>query len=197
MQVVKLEEKIIDVFTKAWELNDAGHRVEHFSEVYKTGIAINQTLKLKQDRKLLLFASYFHDLFAWSRSNHHKLSEEFILGTGHELISDNLTQEERILVAGACRKHRASNREPFSNFFEEFFNASDRERPKSVESMLERSMRYTRVVSPALSEPEVREVSVAHLKDKFGHNGYAHYPKVYLAVYEGSLKALRDEIAAL
>ncbi len=109
MSLVKLEEKIINTFSPMWGFNDGAHRIEHFSEVYQTALEINSKLKLGQDRKLLMFSAYFHDLFAWSRENHHLLSEEFIRGTCHELIVNNLNKEERKIVAGACRHPRASH----------------------------------------------------------------------------------------
>lgn len=195
MSLIKLEEKIINTFSPMWEFNDGAHRIEHFSEVYQTALEINSKLKLGQDKKLLMFSAYFHDLFAWSRENHHLLSEEFIRGTCHELIVNNLNKEERKIVAGACRRHRASNKERFANLFESLFNSADRERPKSVEHMLNRAMRYRMDRTPGLSKAVILSDSILHLKEKYGHGGYASYPDLYLQVYGPELEEIRNQIA--
>lgn len=197
MSVSKLESKIIEVFSVHWEHNDRAHRIEHFQEVYMTGLDMIERLKLSFSKKHLMFASYFHDLFAWSRDNHHKLSEEFVLGTCHPLIADNLSKSERVLVAGACRHHRASNREPFNNKFEEFFNAADRERPKSVDNMLKRAIQYREDRNPGSSDKQNYVVSVKHLKEKYGHGGYANYSEFYLKAYSADLQRVKDEIEEL
>lgn len=194
----KLEDKIVQTFTPLWEFNDLAHRVEHFCEVYKTGLEMINRLHLTRfDRKLLMFSAYFHDMFAWSRENHHLLSEEFIRGTCHELIVDNLNHSERILVAGACRRHRASNREPFANDFEEFFNAADRERPKGAEALLKRAIDFRRSRSPEMSEKEILETSIKHVKEKYGKFGYATYPAYYRTAFNDELTKTQFEIVLL
>lgn len=197
MDYLKIEDKIILTFTPLWELNDLAHRVGHFSEVYQTGLEMSTRLGVNPNKKLLLFSSYFHDMFAWSRENHHLLSEEFIRGTCHELISDHLTTTERELVAGACRKHRASNKEPFANFFEEFFNAADRERPISAEVTLQRAIAFRKSRNPEMSEETVIANSIKHIKEKYGTNGYASYPDCYRIAFADELKKLQQEIAEL
>lgn len=197
MDLIKLEDKIIQSFTPMWELNDLAHRVEHFSEVYQTGLEMSARLSVNPNKKLLLFSSYFHDMFAWSRENHHLLSEEFMRGTCHELISDHLTTIERNIVAGACRKHRASNKEPFTNFFEEFFNAADRERPISAEVTLQRAIAFRKSRNPEMSEETVIANSIKHVKEKYGTNGYASYPDCYKIAFSDELKKLQQEIAEL
>lgn len=197
MSIVKLEDTIVETFSPMWELNDRAHRVEHFSEVFQTGLDINKRLGLGMSKKLTLFAAYFHDLFAWSRENHHLLSEEFIRGTCHPLINEHLNQEERLLVAGACRKHRASNREEFSNFFEEFINASDRERPKDVNSFVDRAIKYRQDKFKHMSHEEMEADAIQHIKEKYGHGGYARYPAIYVSAYGEEFKRLKDAIALL
>jgi len=197
VDLIKLEDKIIQSFTPMWELNDLAHRVEHFSEVYQTGLEMSARLSVNPNKKLLLFSSYFHDMFAWSRENHHLLSEEFMRGTCHELISDHLTTIERNIVAGACRKHRASNKEPFTNFFEEFFNAADRERPISAEVTLQRAIAFRKSRNPEMSEETVIANSIKHVKEKYGTNGYASYPDCYKIAFSDELKKLQQEIAEL
>ena len=197
MTLIKLEEKIVEQFSAMWEHNDRAHRVEHFSEVFQTSLEINRNLELQQDEKLLLFSAYFHDLFAWSRENHHLLSEEFIRGTCHELITEHLSDRERSVVAGACRRHRASNKERFENLFERLFNSADRERPKSVQHMLDRAMKYRQDRMPWMSQSEMKAGAIAHLKEKYGHGGYASYPDLYIQMYGPQLDEIRNQIADL
>ncbi len=73
-QLDTMRERIILDFTPAYQLNDEAHRVKHFSNVEKCGNEINQRLGLGFDSRLILLVAFFHDMFAWSRINHHDMS---------------------------------------------------------------------------------------------------------------------------
>lgn len=175
-------------------MNDAAHRVEHFEEVNEVGQYINGVLGLGHDPKLILYVAFFHDLFAWSRKNHHELSGAFVKGTCHPLI-EALTEEERVLVSQGCEEHRASFKGEFSSQFSELMNSADRGWPEDIDAMLERAIQYR--MAKGESREEAYPESVAHLKEKFGKGGYARYPALYLEAFGEELEELQAEIARL
>lgn len=192
-----LRDKIVASFSTHWELNDAAHRAAHFEEVFVTGLEISNRLSLGVDERELLFAAYFHDLFAWSRMNHHELSWEFVQGTDHPLIAEYLSAEARHRVAWACRQHRASYRGEFVSQFSELVNSADRGRPGRVADMVQRAVDYRTSRFPDMPPDETLRESIRHVQEKFGHGGYARYPAMYEHCYSVELRAQRDEIARL
>lgn len=197
MNTDTLRQEIIKAFESHWELNDRAHRLEHFEEVFQTGMSINQRLDLDYDPKLILFASYFHDLFAWSRENHHTLSHVFINGTDHPVIVDNLSSHERYYVGLGCREHRASFEGQFTNEFSELINSADRGLPGDVHAMLGRALAYRSHRYPEESVEACKAVSLKHLKEKFGTGGYARYPDLYVKAFGSELQAQREVIDRL
>lgn len=186
-----LKDEIIDTFGNHYVLNDPAHRIPHFEDVFQTGLAINEALKTSYDPKLILFVGFFHDLFAWSRKNHHDLSGDFILETDHKFILKHLNQEERLLVSAGCREHRASRVEPFTCEFSEMMNAADRGTPKSVTQMVMRSIQYKTHRTPGISYQDAVTEAVTHIKEKYGTNGYASYPSCYEITFGDSLAKQR------
>lgn len=197
MGIELLKTQIIQAFGDKWELNDMAHRETHFENVFKTGMLINERLKLWYLPKQILFAAYFHDLFAWSRINHHELSYKWMMTTDHPLILSNLEAEEVELVAKACLQHRASFKGEFFGKFCELINSADREMPGDVSKMLERAIQFREKNFPKMSEDQRYEDAVLHLKDKFGVGGYARYPKMYTDCFGEELELQRQRVMAL
>ena len=192
-----LRKQIIAAFGGKWESNDPGHRATHFEEVFQCGLHINTALGLGYSSKLILFAAYFHDLFAWSRNNHHHMSMDWMFSTDHHVILDNLSPSEINDVAWACGQHRASYKGTFRNPFCELINSADRGFPTDVPNMLARAVLYREELYPDMSADERTAGAIAHLKEKYGHGGYARYPEMYKKVFGGSLDAMRINIAVL
>lgn len=189
-----MREQIILDFTPAWGLNDPAHQVKHFSNVEKCGNEINQRLGLGYDARLILLVAFFHDMFAWSRINHHDLSGVWVKGTDYPLITQ-LTFEERQMVEFGCREHRASFKGIFASEFSELMNSADRELPGDVEAMVTRAVQYR--VARGMSEHEAYAPAVEHIKEKFGSDGYARYPDFYLDAFGAELTKQREDIKNL
>lgn len=196
-KIVNLRSAIIKEFKPSWELNDEAHRLKHFEAVFQCGLVINKTLKLGYDPKLILFAAYFHDLFAWNRETHHELSYVWFATAGNKLIRENLDLGEQALVAKACREHRASFKGEFSNEFCELINSADRELPKGVVPMLERAIQYRKKLYPDQSELYWTKDAIAHLKEKYGKDGYARYPDMYRKCFGEQLEQQQAVIETL
>lgn len=194
-ELLPIRKDFINAFSPAWELNDGAHRVEHFDGVALAGLHINRVLGLGYPERMILMVAYLHDLFAWSRENHHMLSQEFVKGTCHPLIGHyTKTAEERILVAKACGEHRASFKGLFSSPFSELMNSADKEHPKSLDSMIQRAMSYHMDRNPGSTFKEARRVSELHMKEKFGRNGYARYPNMYKEAFGKELEEIWKQI---
>lgn len=192
--VDEMRGRIVLDFTPAWELNDGAHRLTHFAAVETCGNEINDRLGLGYHRGLIMMVSMFHDMFAWSRVNHHHMSAEWVTTTDYHLIA-KLTTEERLLVAAGCREHRASNTDPFTCAFTELMNAADREMPGNVEVMVERAVLYR--VARGMSREEALGPAIEHIKEKFGEGGYARYPDMYMEAFGDVLTEQHRQIANL
>lgn len=190
----EFREQIIQDFSKAWELNDEAHRLKHFSNVEECGFVINNRLGLKFDYRLITFVAFFHDMFAWSRDNHHEMSARWIETTAYPMIA-NLPRIDKAMVASACLQHRASFEGRFDGKFSELMNSADRELPGDVAGMVERAVLYR--MNKGVSREDAMKPAVEHIKLKFAENGYARYPNMYLEVFGEELAAQRMEIKNL
>lgn len=197
MNIDQLRNQITQEFSALWELNDKAHRAKHFEDVYQCGFFINAKLKLGYDPKLILFAAYFHDMFAWSRVNHHELAFHWMMSTDNKLITENLTIREMTLVAWACNQHRASFKGNFKGMFSELINSADRGFPGDVPAMLDRAIKFREKHHPDMSEDERMAGAIAHLKEKYGNGGYGRYPSIYLNVFGDELEQQRIAIGNL
>lgn len=188
------KEKVIQDFSKYWEMNDEAHRLKHFSNVEECALIINHRAGLKFDHVMITYAAFFHDLFAWSRYNHHEMSAHWVMTTDYSLIA-NLPDGCKKMLASACRQHRASFSGEFDNKFAELINAADRELPGDVPGMVERAILYR--MAKGYTREEALKPAIHHIKDKFSVGGYARYPKIYLDVFEADLCQQRQDIANL
>lgn len=189
-----LRNRIIISHTTAWQLNDEAHRFHHFINVEACGNAINDRLGLNWNPKLIMMVAFFHDMFAWSRNNHHDMSHLWVLTTDHPVVA-SLDPIERNLVALGCQEHRASRTLPFTCQFTELMNAADRELPGRIEDMLERAIQYR--LARGMDRDEALIPAIEHLKEKFGVKGYARYPDLYAQAFGDDLEKQRQDIMNL
>lgn len=188
------KEKIIQDFSKYWEMNDEAHRLKHFSNVEECALIINYRADLRFDHVMITYAAFFHDMFAWSRDNHHEMSARWVETTAYPLVASLLKWDKKML-ASACLQHRASFTGKFDNKFAELMNAADRELPGNVPAMIERAVQYR--MAQGFTREESLGPAVAHIVEKFSANGYARYPQIYLDVFEADLLQQRQDIANL
>jgi uncharacterized protein len=190
-------QEIIDNFAHHWELNDKGHRQDHFEEVFQTAKHINEVLELGYPQIDMLFAAYFHDFFAWTRVNHHTLAWDYFRTADHPVILKyygDLPRRIRDTVADACREHRASFKGEFAHRFAELINSADRGFPGHVQRLLQRTYNHRLTTYPDISPEERMKLCVEHMKEKAGSKGYARYPDLYTRVFGKELKAQMEEI---
>lgn len=190
-----LRAQVIKQFSAHWELNDEAHRYSHFHQVELCATHINEKLKLGASPKLIMLAAYFHDLFSWTRINHHELAYQFILTSDHAVF-DSLTDSERHMLAIACQHHRASYKGKFTYTLDQLINSADRMMPeKGLEEMIRRSIKVQ--TAKGLHGIENATKTMEHLKEKFGTGGYARYADMYVAAFGDALKEQQQEVDAL
>lgn len=200
MIVSELRDRLIGKLSHAYKVNDRAHQIGHFNAVDVCGNEINNRLQLGYDPKLIMLVAYTHDLFAWSRVNHHILSYQFVLTSDISHYTE-LDSKDRLLVAAGCMEHRASRKEGFTSEFAKLMNCADRELPGDVHAMLERAIQY-RLDDICAEDTEVYRAqvmpdAVAHIKEKFGAGGYASYPDLYIQCFERELAQQREDIKNL
>lgn len=194
----KERDAVIAKYSKHWELLDAAHRIEHFDSVFETALLIMSRSSPMADPQEVFVVAYFHDLFTWSRSNHHLLSETFIRTTNCTLVTSMLDTPEAVdRVALACREHRASWTGGFSSDLSRLMSAADRGIPKSAETLLERARLFAATHNPSFSLDEVNATAVGHIKEKYGRNGYAKIPASHREMFAQEYELLYDEIDRL
>ena len=194
MAVDILRDEIVRQFGSFWNLNDDAHKAKHFEAVFKCGKVINERLNLFYSEEMIMFAAYFHDMFAWSRELHHEHSYNWMMESDHPLVHKYLGGTERYLVAMACRQHRASFKGEFKYEFCELINSADRELPGSVSDMVDRAVNYRLKNNPEMNFDENMASSIAHIKEKFGTGGYARYPAMYTKCFASELATQQLEI---
>ncbi len=186
-------------YAQAYLLNDPAHREDHFREVLHNCLSLHRRVHGEDSsisqQKMYVAAAYLHDLFAWSRVNHHILSHEYVVSGDCELLAI-FTPEERHLVAKACLEHRASFKGKFSSRFSEAFNAADLGPPNLLHG-LKRAYKYARSTAPGRTPEEAVQVAVDHLIDKYGRNGYARRSDVYVTMYSAEIEEYFNSLEGL
>lgn len=195
---LEFRRSIIEQWTPHWALNDSAHRQEHFDNVLLCALVIRDKRRLYHiPVEPIIMVAYFHDLFAFSRRNHHRLSYEFVFNCGMDHIfgeNDELTRD----VAQACFEHRSSN-DKFSSDLSELMNAADYELPVSVHKLIERAVAYNTDVRAAegLTRDEIHMGAVKHVIEKFGANGTAKIPQLYKYTFHDEWAEVQRQIAEL
>lgn len=178
-----LRRQIVNDFQERWAMNDPAHRYRHFSEVEAVANYINYRQNLGIDSTLIMLAAFFHDLFAWTRYNHHRLSAEWIRTTDYSIIAA-LSGDEREQVAQACEHHRASGiGMHFPCRLAELICAADRGWPGSLQAMVNRCIAGYSGANPEAPKMEILSHVVLHMREKFGVHGYARLPVMYAATF--------------
>lgn len=194
MTLNDLRDDVIKRYYGHYMLNDAAHRVTHFSEVEQTALHIKDKLGLDVPNLSIMLVAYFHDLFAWSRVNHHELSGTWVASTDDPIVS-SLDPEERHRISRACFEHRSTYKDEYHSTLSELMACADRGTPRSAQCYFDRSYSYHR--SRGNSHQASIKNAKEHLKEKFGTGGYARYPKMYLQVFGDLLANMQQEIDAL
>lgn len=203
-------QKYIDEFVEQFKdhvgLNDKAHQMEHFMDVFNEAVMINDKFNWNYPKEALLAVALFHDLFAWSRENHHELSQKFVETSNNPLLlklikgsstavkgSHSGFYDEDVArhhIALSCGQHRASYKGEYSSSLSEIMATADRGKPCETETV-RRAYLYARDKNKEGSREEWVTATAVHMREKFSTSGYARYPEMYKQVYGEELAKLR------
>ena len=176
-------EKVRAYYESYYENGDEAHFIDHADDVCDLALHINKTC----DDKLVILASYIHDSFnATNRAMHNELAYEYVLKAEDKFLKE-LNKKELLDVAHAVLEHRASFKGEFYSPLSELISSADRGLP-DLDFIVVRSMKFNKE-----NEEGVHE----HIKEKYGSNGYAKYPKVYQEIFREELMAFQKRADAL
>jgi len=188
----KLRNEIREFYKKFYESNDGAHQIDHADEVCDLMLKMNTEMNLKIDDVLIYFAAYIHDIYSdqFGRAKHHKLAAEYVL-TSDDAILDSLSNAAKETISNAVLEHRGSYTGKFSSILSELISSADRGY-LDFDKMIQRSLKFHRKAGME-EEVAMREVE-KHMIEKFGRNGYAKFPVLYLKYFGDSFEELYDKI---
>ena len=167
--------KVREYYKPYYKEGDKAHLINHADDVCDLALRINKKL----DEKLVILASYMHDMFnAKNRAIHNELAYTYVMNENDTFISE-LSAQERNMVAHAVLEHRANFKGEFYSALSEIISSADRGLP-DLDFIVTRSMQFNHADANDVYD---------HIKDKYGTKGYAKYPKVYQEIFSEELKA--------
>jgi len=178
-----------------YKTNDAAHQIDHADEVVTLMLQMDKKFNLHLDKNMIIVIGYYHDIFSkedkLARKNHNNLAADYILNNNKEFSIFN--DKELTLISKAIREHRGSYKGEFSSIYSELVSAADRGEP-DLNDMIKRSFKYH---FDGLNSQKAAEEVLEHMIEKFGKNGYAKYPKLYLKFFGKKLDNLKKDIMKL
>lgn len=189
--------ELVTEFEPRYALNDPAHRIDHVLDVTHRALDMNRKLDLGLVEDVLIIPGMLHDLFNVERKTHHELAAHYIQNEDHHILN-RYSWGGRFLMAQAAAEHRASRKERhFTSIYSEVIASADRGVPDAGLT-LKRAMQYAAHHNQLdIESEEVYAISAAHLKEKFGRNGYITYPSVYTRYHEDALELYWLEIENL
>lgn len=194
-----MRNKVIEKYSSMWSILDPAHQLDHFDNVYEDAITLfhkNPTLNVNSNEIFLV--AYFHDLFTWSRENHHQLIETFIYTTKCPLVNVLFSGDDdsKNRVARACAEHRASYKGDYYSQLSLLMASADRGIPKDINTLIERSYKY-QLANVTKDKDEAILLAKRHIVKKFSKEGYARIPKLLYNSYRLEFEKIWTEVDKL
>lgn len=147
---------------------DAGHQRDHAHAVMATSHKLAQYYP-EVDETMLLVAAAYHDVgLAKGREHHHTDSAIFM--RADKRLLQWFTKDEIDLMADAAEDHRASSKHAPRTIYGRLVAESDRQ--IVPETVIIRTMQYTRSHFPGLDKEGQWERLVEHVHEKYAEGGY-------------------------
>lgn len=191
----ELKETLVRRFTPLYSVNDKAHQIDHVIGVCDRAIEINERFGLGLDRRKIVISALSHDLFTWSRFNHHMLAEAYLL-TAQEKWLEGWGFSDRQEMAWACLEHRASWTRDYSTQLSQLIATADRGVPGNLEEHVWRCYLYGRD-NLKQSHQEALERVIPHLVEKLCTKGYGKNPPLYTTVYGALIDQQIEQVKAL
>lgn len=179
--------KVILVETLYGNAKDKAHGTEHIYNV----LADAKMLKGSNLNTYETLAVIFHDCGnEVDRDEHHNIGAEYI----NDILKE-LNYKDRDVVKMAIKEHRASYKGEFFSEVSELLSSADRGKPDNLAYTLKRSYDYA--VKHGDSHEDAILHAVDHIEAKYGRNGYAKFPPLYLNFYKSTIHKFWDDIDKL
>jgi hypothetical protein len=177
------KEYVREFYKVYYKDGDDAHLIDHADTVCDLALKINSNC----DEKLIILASYMHDMFnATNRSLHDKLAYEYVLKRDDHFLKE-LSDKELLMVAHATLEHRAKFKGKFYSKLSEIISAADRGLP-DLNIIVIRSMKF--------NNANAQDV-YTHIKEKYSSSGYAKYPKIYKDIFKKELQQFKKDADTL
>lgn len=155
-----------------YDLNEAGHDINHILNV------INKSLKISKnydvDLDIVYVVAAYHDIgHHINKDEHERISADLMIKD--KKLSIFFTNDELDIIKMAIEDHRASSGIEPRNIYGKIISAADKK--MNVTEAITRTYFYTKNHHPNFNHQEILEEIHNHLENKFGKNGYA---KVYI-----------------
>jgi len=172
-----------------YEKNDRAHQIDHADDVFK--LACDIANFVDYDRiDLVALASYLHDIQVYvDRANHHTLAYDVVMSIELNEFFEGLSDLDRGLVAFAVSEHRASYQVFYTSELSEIIASADRGEPVYDEIFARGLVCAT---SSGFADPV--KYTKKHMKEKYGRDGYAKYPDIYLLFFQYEIEKLWSKI---
>ena len=161
-----IEENIFPSYSK----NDRGHDLNHIKEVIRRSLKFSNKIENINYDMVYTIASY-HDIGHYiNAKEHEKISSEMLYK------DDNLrrffNEKEMITMMEAVYDHRASLEYEPRSIYGKIVSSADRS--TDVDDIIKRTRDYLIKHVPNITFDEIITLSIKHINEKFGKNGYAN-----------------------
>lgn len=194
-----LRQRILDDVAEYYQHTDPAHRIDHIESTLDNAEVIFDKLNVRHDKALMkcvLIAIGYHDVWSQRRKYHHVDAYLEVCKHTRRLQQHyDITQEDVWRIAHACMEHRASFKGKYDSLISEITAAADRGIPSIyVKPLFYRSYVYAR----GIGKPRelAKEHCVAHIKEKFGEDGYGAVPSWYSEIFADQLAERKALVVA-
>lgn len=147
----------------------AGHGIPHIRYVIRRSLRFAEEVPDVNMNMVYTIAAY-HDIGRKIDNEHHEAVSAQIL-LKDQKIKEFFNEDQIKTIAEAIEDHRASLKNDPRSIYGKIVSSADRN--TSVEQMLGRTYDYSKNMTPEADEKAIFEAVRAHLRDKYGSNGYA------------------------
>lgn len=147
---------------------DAGHQRDHAHAVMQTSHLLAQHYP-EVDETMLLVAAAYHDVGLQKGREHHH-TDSAIFMRADERLRRWFTEEEIEVMADAAEDHRASSTHAPRTIYGRLVAEADRQ--IVPETVIKRTMQYTRSHFPGLDKEGQWRRLLEHLNEKYAEGGY-------------------------
>ena len=167
METMTLEAYIEQRILPQYDAFDGGHRRDHAQTV------IDESVKLARaygaDERMAYTIAAYHDLgLRIDREKHHIHSGEILMAD--ETLRQWFTDEQLAVMRDAVEDHRASGKHAPRSLYGAIVAEADRQ--IEPETVVKRTMAYSRKLFPEGDFETLYQRSLEHLKQKYAEGGY-------------------------